>query len=92
VASFFLSGSGSWYWAPVLEAAILGYTLHRSGLLGMVAASVVFAVFNDEYLTTHLSAWYAGVTITALLAMGAIALWAGIVAARAPRGAPRIAG
>ncbi len=74
-------------WAPFLKAAIMGYVLHRSGLLGLAAGFAVFAVFNEEYLTTHLGAWYAGVTITALLVIGTIALWSSIVAARAPRGA-----
>jgi serine/threonine-protein kinase len=93
VAMFLLwSGSGaSLSWAPLLEAAIMGYVLHRSGLLGMTAATAVFAVFNDEYLTTHLGAWYGGVTTTALLVVGIIALWASVVAARAPRGAARFA-
>jgi hypothetical protein len=93
VAMFLLSNSASFPlpWAPLLNAVILGYVLHRSGLLGMAAACMVFAVFNDEYLTTHLSAWYAGVTITALLVIGAIAVWSSVVAARAPRSAPRFA-
>jgi serine/threonine-protein kinase len=93
-AMFFLWNGASFplLWAPLLEAAILGYVLHRSGLLGMAAAITVFSALDDEYLTTHLSAWYGGVTTTALLVIGTIALWSSIVAARAPRGAPRFAG
>lgn len=79
-------------WAPFLQAAIVGYVLHRTGLLGLAAAFMVFGVFTDERLTTPLSAGYGGVTITGLLIIGAIAMWASFVAARAPRATPRIAG
>jgi serine/threonine-protein kinase len=94
VAAYFMWSSNPWPvpWAPLLRAAIVGYALHRSGLLGMAAALAVFSVFNEEYLTTHLNAWYAGVTNTALMVIVAIAVWASIVATRAPRGTQRIAG
>jgi len=93
VAAFLMWAGASWpmAWSRLLEAAILGYVLHRWGLLGMAVATAVFSIFNDEYLTTHLSAPYAGVTTAGLLVIGAIAVWSSIVAARAPRGASRSA-
>jgi serine/threonine-protein kinase len=79
-------------WAPLLEAAILGFVLHRLGLLSMFAASIVFGIFNDEYLTTHLGAWYGSATVASLLVTGTLAVWAAMVAARAPRGDARAGG
>jgi len=73
--------------STLIEALILGLVLHRSGLLGMAMAVTVFNVCGDEYLTTHLGAWYGGVTLAIVLVTAAIAVWASLVAARAPRGA-----
>jgi len=94
VAALFLwSGLASQsLWAPVLEAAILGAVLHRSGLLGMAAAVVAFTMMNDEFLTTNLGAWYGGVTVAVLLATGALSAWGSIAATRSRSGVPHLDG
>jgi hypothetical protein len=56
--------------------------LQRSGLLGAAAAISVYAFFNEEYVTTQLGAWYAGVTVAGLMAVGLLLAW-GVVAVRA---------
>jgi serine/threonine-protein kinase len=53
--------------------------LKRSGLLGGAAAITVYAIFNEEYVTTQFGAWYAGVTIAGLVAVGLLLAW-GVVA------------
>jgi hypothetical protein len=55
--------------------------LRRSGLLGVSAAVSVYAIFNEEYVTTQLGAWYAGVTVAGLVAVGLLLVW-GVVAVR----------
>jgi serine/threonine-protein kinase len=64
--------------AQVLNAIVLigwGVTLWRSGLLGAVAALTILTVVDDEFLTTHLGAWYAGVTIVVLATVGVLLAW-----------------
>jgi hypothetical protein len=39
------------------------------------------AIFNEEYVTTQLGIWYAGVTVAGLVAVGLL-LVSGVVAAR----------
>ena len=56
--------------------------LRRSGLLSTALAVSVYAIFNEEYVTTRLGAWYAGVTVAGLVAVGLLLAW-GVMAARA---------
>ena len=38
---------------------------------------------NEEYLTTQIGAWYGGVTVTAVLAVGALLAWGLLASLRA---------
>jgi hypothetical protein len=65
--------------------AWFGFVLVRAGLLGAVVAMFVYIMFNAEYLTTDLGAWFAGVTIAVLLGLLAVLLWGATAATRGPR-------
>ena len=60
--------------------AVWALVLLRSGILGGAIAFAIYGAVNDEYLTTHLGAWYAGVTISTLILVGALLAW-GLAAA-----------
>ena len=58
------------------------------GLWSLAVALFAFALMNDEYLTTQIGAWYGGVTVTALLAVGSLLAWGLLASLRAgPRSA-----
>ena len=69
----------------VIQTSLLAMVLHRFGVLPLAIASSVYAMLNEEYLTLHLGAWYSGVTIAALIALGAILLWGTAAALRSTR-------
>jgi serine/threonine-protein kinase len=74
----------------LLQAGVAGLVLHRFGVLPMVVANGVWSALNEEYLTLHLGAWYAGVTVAALIAIAAGLAWgiaAGLRTTRDPRSA-----
>jgi serine/threonine-protein kinase len=59
----------------VFAAVIVG-TLFRLGLLGLASACYVSQVLNFAPLTLDFSAWYAQRSLLALLAVGALSVWA----------------
>ncbi|HWN82809.1 MAG TPA: hypothetical protein VNM87_11975, partial [Candidatus Udaeobacter sp.] len=59
------------------------------GVLGLMATSIVFAILNEEYVTAHLGAWYAGVSVAAIFAIGVLVVWGCVAATRPlPGGGP----
>jgi hypothetical protein len=88
-ALIFGTTTGGEIWIRLVQAAVLGAVLSQLGVLPVVVAYSVFAMLNEEYLTTHLGAWYSGVTVAALLTITALTLWASIAALRGTRGAQR---
>ncbi len=70
-------------WIPLLQVCVFGLVLTRFGVLGLMATSIVFAILNEEYVTAHLGAWYAGVSVAAIFAIGLLVAW-GCVAATRP--------
>ena len=72
----------------LLRAAVVAALIRIGGLWSVAVAVFAFALMNDEYLTTRIGAWYGGVTVTALLAVGALLAWGLLASLRvAPRSA-----
>ena len=69
----------------VFAAVVWGVTLQRAGLLGLAVAYATYAIFNEEYLTANLRAWYAGVSIAGLFAMGSLLAWGWVASLRGAR-------
>jgi hypothetical protein len=69
----------------LLQAAVVGVVLQRFGVLPVMVAAGVFFWLNDEYVTLHLGAWYAGVTIAALIAIAVFLAWGVAAALRVTR-------
>jgi serine/threonine protein kinase len=48
--------------AAAIMVSLWAIALKRSGLLGAVTAMMTFSIFNEECMTLHPGAWYAGVS------------------------------
>ncbi len=69
----------------LIQAGVIGLVLRSFGVLPLVIAYSIYAMLNEEYLTVHLGAWYAGVTVAAVMCFGIILLWGTVAALRTPR-------
>ena len=63
----------------LLRAAVLAALIRIGGLWSVAVALFAYVLMNDEYLTTQIGAWYGGVTVTVLLAVGVLLAW-GLIA------------
>lgn len=71
-----------------VRAAVMVALIRIGGLWSLTAALCAYTLMNEEYLTTHIGAWYGGVTVTVVLAVGALVAWGLLASSRAgPRSA-----
>ena len=76
VAVFLISPfNAAGFGVGLLRAAVLVALIRIGGLWSVAVALLAFSLMNEEYLTTQIGAWYGGVTVTALLAVGALLAW-----------------
>ncbi len=61
--------------------------LDRFGVLALMVASGLWTCLNEEYLTVHLDAWYAGVTIAVVITTAVLLAWGFAAGLRAGRDA-----
>ena len=59
----------------LLRAAVVVALIRIGGLWSVAVALSALVLMNEEYLTTQIGAWYGGVTVTVVLAVGALLLW-----------------
>ena len=73
--------------SAALISAAWAVSVNRGGLLAGIVAYTVFATFNEEYVTVHLGAWYAGVTVAGLFLVALLLTWGVGAALRGTRAA-----
>jgi hypothetical protein len=69
-----------------LRAGVVAILLRFGGLLSVATALFVYAMANEEYLTSQLGAWYSGVAVAVLMTFVTLLMWGVIAATRTRRG------